>query len=79
MFYSWVADKEQQHEMYHDYGTFIGGFSNPEMAKQIWDAKNPKFASTDEEFEKSSLEVIEIGKRLQQKPKHRRKRRVLNK
>jgi len=68
--------------MYHDYGTFVGSFSNPEMAQRIWDSKNPKFVSTDEEFEESTKNVMEIGKQLAaSQPKHRRHRRrkVLNK
>jgi len=83
MFHSWMADKQEQHEMYHDYGTFVGAFSNPDMAQKIWDSKDPQYSSTDEEFDESSRNVMEIGKQLAtaSRPKHRRHRRrkVLNK
>ena len=79
MFYSWLQDKKEQHEMFHDYGTFVGSFSNPEMAKKIWAEKNPQFSSTEEEFNESSRYVLEVGKE-QTRKRHRRhrNRKVLN-
>jgi len=68
--------------MFHDYGTFVGSFFNQEMAKQIWNSKNPQFTSTDEEYEQSAKNVLEVGKQVSQTSKHRRHRRnmkVLNK
>ena len=81
MFYSWLEDQHELHEMYHDYGTFIGSFSNGEMAKKVWNLKNPSFASTDEEFEQSWGNIVDdVNKTDENYSKHRRhrKRKVLN-
>lgn len=81
MFYSWIADKKETHELFKDYGTYVGSFSNPEMAKQVWNSQNPQYSSTDEEYEQSIKNVQELDKQLAQTTKHRRHRRmkVLNK
>ena len=56
---SWIEDQSEKHKFARDYGTFIGGFSNPEAANKMRKHDEPDYESDDEEFEKSFDRVIQ--------------------
>jgi len=60
------------HETYKNYSTYIGGFSNPEMARKI--ANEKKHDSSDEDFEESWKTVLKQEEVAEEKPLHRRRK-----
>ena len=74
MYQSWITDLEEQHETYKNYATYLGAFSNPELAQKI--ANENKYITTDKEFEESWNNIL-ADEEVEEKPLHRR-RRVIN-
>ena len=54
MYESWAQDLEDRSEFAKNVGTFVGSFSNYEMAKSISGEGTVEYQSSDEDFEKSA-------------------------
>lgn len=76
MYQSWLQDLEDKQEFAENLGTFVGSFSNSEMAKKIIKSKTPDYQMDEKSFDKISRDIHESSKKeLEQK--QRRRRRVL--
>ncbi len=54
-FFSWIEEREEKIKMMKEFGCFVGGFSNPEMAKQIREREDGRgYELSDEEFDNST-------------------------
>lgn len=80
MFEHFCFDQEREYELAKSQAILIGSFHNPEAAQQMLKADDPKYQSTDEDFEKSLQMVVEdkIKHEMAQtaQPKRRRRRKV---
>ncbi len=54
----WIQNKEDEANKLKDFGTFVGMFSNPELAKKISTAEDHTIEVSDEEF-KQSFDYVE--------------------
>lgn len=81
MYESWLLDNEEEIDKLRHHGILIGSFYNSEAAKQMMATEKPTYATSDEEFEKSTAMVIKAGRdklaqqSQEQQKGHRRKRR----
>lgn len=56
---SWLEDKAEKTKFMKSFGTFVGGFYNPEMARKVQDAdNNENNIELSEEDEKASMEYV---------------------
>lgn len=74
MYYSWLQDKEELHKTYKDYALFIGSFSNWEMANNIHNKENPKYQSSDEDFDRATEMVVKEIEEEESKSQNRHRR-----
>lgn len=74
MYYNWLQDKEELHKTYKDYALFIGSFSNWEMANNIHNKENPKYQSSDEDFDRATEMVVKEIEEEESKSQNRHRR-----
>ena len=80
MFYSWLEDKNENHESYKNHAYLVGGFVNPTMLQKIIDSDNDRVAISDQDFEESMRIVKESGENNMENPaslKRRRRRKKI--
>jgi len=82
---NWLQDQAEKHEFATDYSIFLGSFSNSEAAQNMMSKRNPKFQSSDEDFDKATERVLAERSKVPSEnienitnTPHRRRRRVLN-
>lgn len=71
MYQSWLRDLEEKHDMYKDYATYLGSFSNLEMAQKIVGGK--KIETNDADFEESWKNVLKEDEKEETQLHRRRK------
>lgn len=78
MYEHWLADQNEQAELFKNHAYLLGSFWNPEAVKQLVGEGNVH-TSTDEEFEESTQMVKQINEQLTQhnSPKLKRRKRRL--
>jgi hypothetical protein len=78
LYESWCEDLVEKNEFAKNYSTFIGAFSNIEMAKAISGEGVMNIDTSSEEFEES-LEMVkkDIEKKQDTKPEIHRRRRII--
>lgn len=79
MYVNWLEDFEDEKKMLDNQGYLVGSFINPEMVKKILGHGSETFASSDEEFEKTSQMVAEASNKIEeekQKSTRKRKRKI---
>ena len=73
MYYSWLQAWEDTNDFTKNYAMFLGSFSNPQLAQHLAKMENPQFESSDEDFEKTSRELLKPVA-----PKRRNHRKLIN-
>lgn len=78
LFESWIYKQELEIKKLRSLGLFIGSFSNPEAANNLYKADNPDIESTDSEelANKIHNQIIEEEK-INSKRINRRKKKIL--
>jgi Glu-tRNA(Gln) amidotransferase subunit E-like FAD-binding protein len=71
MYESWLSDFEEQNEFARSYAILQGSFANPEMAQKMIKSENPVFESSEEDFERTTQEMLEKNRKSIKK-RHRR-------
>src|SRR5690606_34065202 len=79
MYQSWLQDQEDEFKKLKDFSTFVGSFSNPEMAQNIIKRDNPDHIATEQDDETSIENLKKIDELIESTTKPRRRRRVINK
>lgn len=77
MFYSWAEDYNDENKILENQGYLIGSFINPEAVKRALGAGDKTFASTDEEFDRFSKQLLEYNKEADKKLKKRKRKSKL--
>jgi hypothetical protein len=78
LYENWCEDLVEKNEFAKNYGTFIGAFSNIEMARAITGEGRTNIESSNEDFNLEDLENIrnqsvgKIDKKKDEKQRHRR-------
>jgi Cys-tRNA synthase (O-phospho-L-seryl-tRNA:Cys-tRNA synthase) len=75
MYAHWLQDLEEKHEFAKNYSTYIGAFSNYNMAQKIMNTENPEYNTTEEEFNQS-IENIKNIRNLQEQIQVRKRKVV---
>lgn len=70
----WIEELDEETRKLKDFGTFVGGFSNPELANKIRDAENNTREVSDEDFEKAFEYVTEYNNSELNQQTNRRRR-----
>lgn len=74
MYNQWIEDQLEQAEIYKNYSTYIGSFSNPHMAQKIFNKESTTIESSDKDFDEISEKIINDPIAVPT----RRRRRVIN-
>jgi len=74
LFQCWFNEIQEKRKYEKDLLVFLGSFSNPEMAKSIYQKENPDFKSNEEDFEKSSEMVIQSREKENEEIKRKKKK-----
>lgn len=72
MFYHWLEDHNEEIELFKNHGYLIGSFSNPEAVKKLMGGNT--YATSDEDFERTSQMIADDVKQQQAEIKPQKKR-----
>jgi hypothetical protein len=75
MFESWCKDIEERNEFARTNSIFLGSFYNPEAAKKM--VEKNQYETTDEEFESTSMQLLEEIKQEESLGRKKRKRKLI--
>ena len=76
MYHQWLEDQNEQAEIYKNYSTYIGSFSNPNMAQKIFNKESTTISSSDKDFDELSEKLLNSD--VEPSTKHRRRKVVNN-
>jgi hypothetical protein len=82
MYYHWLEDESEKHELLKHHGILIGSFTNPSAAKKMLGDESTQMSSDDKDFEETLRQIREQDNTNEQNntayKKRRRKKLITN-
>lgn len=81
MFYNWLEDYSDEYKLLENQGYLIASFSHPDAVKKALGIGADQYATTDEEFERTSREILENNNKIDEektRPTRKRRRKIID-